>query len=287
MNERVIQMRLISVGLLVLCTMLVWLFVFERSVASTNQFLEVHFFDVGQGDATFIETPDGVQVLIDGGADGAVLNMLSREMGISDRSIDVVVGTHPDTDHVGGLIDVFERYDVEHIMLTENEGESVTASRYLEHVADEGATLIYARSGQELQLGASTTLEVLFPATDPREMESNASSIILLLTYGESTFLFTGDSPKSIEEYVVSANSSFDIDVLKVGHHGSKTSTSEEFLSAVDPEYGVISAGKDNRYGHPHTEVTDVLEDAGMETFLTAEDGAVTFYSDGTSVWEE
>lgn len=250
--------------------------------------LSVHFLDVGQGDATFIETPDGVQVLIDGGRDSSVLRELGAIMASSDRTIDIVVSTHPDVDHIGGLIDVLERYQVSGILTTENESDTNAAALYASLVAAEGAEVMHARAGQTLTLGTSTTLEVLFPDTDPTEMESNSSSIILKLTYGTIDFLLTGDAPKSIEEYLVLREGEhLESEVLKIGHHGSRTSTSELFLEEVNPQYAVISAGADSQYGHPHVEVTDLLFNHGVETFSTAEDGTVVFFSDATEVWTE
>lgn len=284
MHEILIHFRTVILGIL---SMLL-IFVLQIDVAGsqlTNN-LQIHFFDVGQGDAVFIQTPDGVEVLIDGGANNAVLRELAQRMSFFDREIDMVIGTHPDTDHVGGLIDVLERYTVETILTTENEGESDTAKTYAQAVIDEGAEIVYARRGQIFDLGASTTLEVLFPEVSPEQMQSNASSIIVRLVYGETEVLLTGDSPKRIEEYLVLAEGeNLQSDLLKIGHHGSRTSTSELFLAEVDPEYGVISVAKDSRYGHPHVEVTDLLFNYGVETYSTAEEGSITFESDGTNVW--
>ena len=247
---------------------------------------DIPALDGGQGDAILIETRNGVQVLIDGGRDAQVLAELASVIPFGDREIDMLVGTHPDLDHIGGLTDVLERYEVKTILKTENKGESDTAQRYEQLAQSEGAEIIYARRGQVFALDASTTLRVLFPETDPAELESNTSSIVLQLTHGSSTFLFTGDSPKSIEEYLVlTEGEHLRSDVLKVGHHGSRTSTSEMFLDEVQPTYAIISAGKDNSYGHPHVEVTDLLFNSRVQSFTTAQEGTITFRSDGTHVW--
>lgn len=247
--------------------------------------LTVAFFDVGQGDATFIESPTGVQVLIDGGPDASVLRALSTEMGFFDRTIDVVIATHADSDHVGGLPDVFERYAVATVVLTENTGESTTADEFRTRAHEEGAALHLARSGTVYDLGGGALLTILFPDRDVALLESNASSIIARLEYGETEFLFTGDAPAAVEEYLVSVHgSALQSDVLKVGHHGSKTSTSELFLEAVAPTYAVISAGKDNRYGHPHADVLKTIADAGAQSLGTYEEGTLTFKSDGKNI---
>ncbi len=255
---------------------------------SHTEHLSVHFLDVGQGDAIFIETPDGTQVLVDGGPDSSVLSALAGKISFFDTHIDMVIATHPDTDHIGGLRDVLASYEVATILKTEHEGDTASARAFATAVSQEGAEVIYARRGQEFTLGASTTLEVLFPETDPSAMETNTSSIIVRIVYGDTAFLLTGDAPKSIEEYLVLVEGEhLQSDVLKVGHHGSRTSTSELFLNEVQPSIAVISASADNRYGHPHVEVTDALFNARVETFSTAEEGTITLTSDGASVWKQ
>lgn len=285
MEERVWRARLMSLIILALVALGTWGSFLTESGAAPAQ-LKVTFLDVGQGDATLIETPGGTQVLIDGGPNAGVLRELAKTLPRFDTDLDMVVGTHPDTDHIGGLVDVFERYAVDQILMTENKGESNAARAYARAAETEGAEITMARRGQVWQLDASTTLEVLFPETDPSDMESNASSIVLKLTYGNTSFLFTGDSPKRIEEYLILVEGEhLEADVLKVGHHGSRTSTSELFLAEVDPEFAVISAGKDNRYGHPHVEVTDLLFNEGIEILETAKAGSITITSDGQALF--
>ncbi len=252
---------------------------------SDEGLLKVVFLDVGQGDATLIESPTGTQVLVDGGKDGMVLGALQKELGYFDRDLDMVVATHPDADHIGGLIDVLEYFEVDTILITENDNDSPVRDSFLEAVEAEGAQVRYARSGQAYALGGSTTLSILFPDIDPTSLESNLSSIIAQLKYGEIEYMLTGDSPKSIEEYLVEKGTELESEVLKVGHHGSKTSTAETFVSAVRPLYGIISAGKDNSYGHPHKEVTDLLENQGVTQKNTADEGSISSFSDGESVW--
>lgn len=258
--------------------------------------LSVTFLDVGQGDAIFIESPTGMQMLIDGGPDAAVLRRLSEGMRFFDRSIDIVLATHADKDHIGGLADVLERYEVAEIVMTENRGESAAAETFFERADAEHARIVYARRGMQYDLGGGTVLTVLFPDRDPSLLESNTSSIVARLVYGDVEFLFTGDSPQAIEEHLVmldrgapsaSWRSELRSDILKAGHHGSRTSTSELFLDAVRPKYAVISAGKDNTYGHPHKEVLAVLAEIGAEIKNTAEEGSITFVSDGRELWEE
>lgn len=253
-----------------------------------SPYLTVTFLDVGQGDAILIETPDGVQALIDGGPDGTVLRELARALPWGDRTLDLLVGTHPDKDHIGGLVDVLARYEVTQILTTENRGETMTASSYQDALVAESTNIMYARAGQVYQLGASTTLTVLSPARDPSMLESNTASIVIKLSYGETDFMLTGDAPQSIEDYLVVAyGGTLASEVLKLGHHGSKTSTSALFLDTVTPQFAVVSAGADNSYGHPHEEVTERVMGSGARLVNTATAGTITFVTDGTKVWQE
>lgn len=255
---------------------------------SPSPYLEVTFLNVGQGDAILIETPDGAQALIDGGPDGTVLRELARELSWGDRTLDFVIGTHPDKDHIGGLIDVLARYRVASILTTENTGETTAASAYQKALTAETEIVHFARAGQTYSLGASTTLTVLSPARDPSMLESNTASIVIKLTYGDIDFMLTGDAPQGIEDYLsVTYGDQLQSEVLKLGHHGSKTSTSELFLEAVKPAFAVVSSGADNRYGHPHEEVVERVEARQILLRNTATDGAIHFLSDGARVWEE
>lgn len=279
----VARARLIVLGSILLVAAVVVLV----SYKDQTQFLRVVFFDVGQGDSIFIEAPNGVQMLIDGGNGTQVLRHLGRELGFFDRSLDYVLVTHMDADHVGGLVHVLDRYAVAQVVHTENRAENDLTRAFLSAVADERANTVHARAGQVVDLGDGVMVRVLFPDRDASGLGSNASSIIVQLVYGEHEFLLTGDAPDAIEEYIVSRYdaSLLHSDVLKVGHHGSRTSTDERFLATVNPTYGVISAGADNPYGHPHEVVVNRLENAGVIIKNTAEDSSVVFESDGENLW--
>lgn len=292
MSDTTVRVRLMLLVVFGITSVAVWFLPnapLELSFFQTHSpYLQVHFLDVGQGDAALIETPSGKQVLIDGGPDSTVLSRLSAKMGFFDRSIDVVVGTHPDKDHIGGLIDVLKRYTVSKILTTENKGDTGTSQMYNKLKKAEGAEVVYVRRGQKIILDASTTMKILFPDSDPTNMESNMSSIVLQLTYGSSTFMFTGDSPKNIEEYLVSIDGdALRSNVLKLGHHGSRTSSSEKYIDTVKPQFAIVSAGKNNKYGHPHVEVTDMLFNKRIPILETSKEGTITMLSDGKTVWKE
>lgn len=285
MNDTTLRLRLAVLVTLVLTAASSYLLpYFEQSAES--EFLAVTFLDIGQGDATLIETPDGVQMLIDGGPDGTVLRRLATELPWFDRSIDFIMGTHPDKDHIGGLVDVLKRFSVGEIITTENTGETMVASAYQKGLLSEGVPVVMARAGTVYQLGASTTLTIFAPANNPAMLESNTASIVAKLSYGEIDFMLTGDAPSSIEEYLVKTHgASLASEVLKLGHHGSKTSSSDVFLDMVKPSFAVVSAGKDNSYGHPHQVVVDAVQAREINLVSTIDSGSITFETDGTTVW--
>lgn len=280
--------RLLILVVTTIVTVLLWLPLLPLAAgvsAEGEGELMVAFLEVGQGDGIFIQTPDGVQVLIDGGPDGSVLRALGEVLPWGDRTIDLVVGTHPDKDHVAGLVDVLERFSVAQILRTENVSDTAASGAFDRAVADEGAQVAYARAGQVWRLGGEVTLTVLSPIGNPEAWESNAASIVALLRYGQTEFLLTGDAPAGTETFLVEQHgSALQAEVLKLGHHGSRTSTSDELLAAVRPVYAVVSAGKDNDYGHPHQEVVARVGQVGAQLVSTAEAGTVVFTSDGTTV---
>ncbi|OHA83636.1 MAG: hypothetical protein A2481_04135 [Candidatus Yonathbacteria bacterium RIFOXYC2_FULL_47_9] len=245
--------------------------------------LTVAFLDVGQGDAIYVEAPNGNQVLIDGGSSsGALLRALGQVMPFYDRSLDLVLATHPDQDHVGGLPAVFGRMKVDGVVTTENISGTGAYAAFEEAIKNERAYRVLARMGERIVLDEGVVLEVLFPDRNSRGWETNMSSIVARLSYGDNSFLLTGDSPQAIEKYLVSKKGgTLHSTVLKLGHHGSRTSSSPTFLSAVSPEYAIISAGKDNKYGHPHKEVTELLSSLKIPTINTADQGTIIFRTNG------
>lgn len=265
-----------------LVNVLIWHTVFTEDRRGT---LKVSFLDVGQGDAIFVEAPNGNQVLIDGGSNKAVLKELGKVMPFYDRTIDAVIATHPDKDHIGGLIEVLKNYHSDFVMEPGVSSDTGTYQELKKTITDKKLPRILARRGMSLNLGDGARLNILFPDRDTDGWETNTSSIVAKLAYGDTSFLLTGDSPLAIEKYLSMIDGrNLKSDVLKAGHHGSRTSTSESFASLVSPEYAVISAGKDNRYGHPHKEVLDILEKTKATILKTYEQGTISFISDGEAV---
>ncbi len=271
------------IGLLVLANCLAWSVVYDLS---RPQLLEVHFFDVGQGESIFIETPSRQQILIDGGPDSTILEKLGKELPFWDKSLDLIILTHPEQDHMTGLIEVLERYKVDYILWTGIVRDTAAYKKWREAIStevdDDKAVIKIAQAGQKIILSGShpNSLEILHPFESMegiRMKNSNDSSIVARLKFGTNTFLFTGDITKKVEWQLVGDVSpdNLRVTVLKVAHHGSKTSTAPEFIEAVSPEIAIISCGKDNPYGHPHPRVLATLEKFGIRILRTDTDGDI------------
>lgn len=248
--------------------------------------LRVSFLDVGQGDAIYIEGPTGIDVLVDGGRGRQVLRTLPKEMGFFDRTLDMVVATHPDADHIEGLVEVFARYRVESFLEPGVLHDTPQAVALHESVQKErDVETLLARRGQRILLGGGAYADVLYPDRDVREVETNDASIVLHVVYGETEFFLSGDAPMSVESYVLYLErEGLQSDVVKAGHHGSKTSTGDALLNATNPTFVVVSAGKDNSYGHPHDEVVERILATGAVLLETSKEGTITFVSDGKTV---
>jgi len=271
----------IILGLLFFANIAVWFAIFHTNAGV----LRVSFLDVGQGDAIFIEGPNGNQVLIDGGRDRSVTRALGDVMPFYDRSIDVVIATHPDADHIGGLPYVLERFTVGAVIENGTTAETGVYEGFARMRDESGAAIYTAVRGMVIDLGRGVYLRVLYPDGVVRGGEANDGSIITQLIYGETEVLLTGDASKRIEEYlVVLDKGELASEVLKAGHHGSKTSSAAAFLAAVRPQYAVISAGADNQYGHPHEEVTERFDQMQVSIIGTYDEGTITFVSDGETL---
>lgn len=252
--------------------------------------LHVHVLDVGQGDAIFIETPSGRQVLIDGGpSPSLLLSRLGRRMPFWDRSLDLVILTHPDGDHITGLVGVLERYWVDAVVWREVGCDGTICERWRQLVADGEATVYRGEAGLEMALEEGLRLAVLQPGAELLEGEGfNDNSLVMRLSYGRASLLLTGDIEAQAEETLLRSGAELRSTVLKVAHHGSCGSSRTAFLEAVAPEVAVISVGE-NDFGHPCDEVVERLEavlgDGGTRLYRTDQHGTVELVSDGARVW--
>lgn len=253
----------------------------EESSQKTNQIenlgdLQVHYIDVGQADATLLQYGEHT-ILFDAGdwRGNEVVNYLQSQ-GVTN--LDLVIGSHPDADHIGQLADVINQFSVTEVWLSGNESTSNTFQRALEAVLTSGANYHEPRAGEEYDIGPMN-IKVLYPNSITGA--SNEESISLLFTYGEVTFLFTGDADQSAEKRMMSSGNSVDADILQLGHHGSSTSSNQAFIEAVSPEVAIYSAGSGNSYGHPHREVVSLIQNLGIQLYGTDVHGTIIVTTDG------
>ena len=277
------RFREVVLGALILSNVFVWVAVHQRQ---PSDILSVYFLDVGQGDAILIDSPRHARVLVDGGANRGVLSELGKILPFADRRIDVMIETHPDKDHIGGLPEVVSRYEVSLFLEPGVESENTIDDELKRRVEQKNIPSMLAKKGMVVNFGDGAKLQILFPNQDVSKWETNSASIVAKLVYGDKSFLLTGDSPIKTENILLKLDPVIlDSDVLKVGHHGSRTSTSLTYAEAVSPEYAVISAGKNNSYGHPHKEVLDILQKIGAKIISTADSGIIKFETNGKTLY--
>jgi competence protein ComEC len=245
-----------------------------------NQDLRVIFLDVGQGDAILVSQGD-YQMLIDGGRNGKILlEKLGKYVPFWDREIEIILATHPDQDHIAGLIDVLRNYKVGAVAKTEDPSESVTYQKFKEEIEKEKAQIVEAKKGTEIKFRNKALAKVMYPffeTGDIKDNDSNSGSVVVKIEFGENSFLLTGDLPKNQEWELIGSDANLNSGVLKISHHGSKYSTGRDFLEKVNPEEAVISVGKDNSYGHPSEEVLNILNEKNITVLRTDELGDVIF----------
>jgi competence protein ComEC len=270
-------------GALALLSLGIWGAVLADTQSGT---LTVAVLNIGQGDSIYIESPTGVQILIDGGPDGSVLRELPRVMEFSDRSLNAIIETHPDADHIAGFVDLIKRYSVGDFFEPGIPKDTVTAQALEEEIDAEHIPRILARRGMWLDLGGGARLDILSPDFDPAGLpadRANDGCVVAHLVYGKTSVLLTCDAPMSVEDHLMAIGTSTELksDILKVGHHGSAGSTGSAFVAEVDPSVAIISVGAHNRYGHPTQQTLDTLASHNIKTLRTDEEGTIVFRSDG------
>lgn len=243
--------------------------------------LAVHFIDVGQGDSILAES-DGHYMLIDAGENdqaGTVVSYLKAE-GVT--KLDYVIGTHPHSDHIGGLDKIIDTFPVDKVLLPPVEHTTRTFEDVLDSIASRGLKITKPAPGDSYDLG-NASFTILSPVKDYGN-DLNNWSVGIRLTYGDNSFVMCGDAENQAEEDIVNSGAVLKADVLKAGHHGSSTSTSDAFLKKVSPSWVVIQCGKGNSYGHPHKETMEKLKKAGCQILRTDEEGTITAFSDGKTI---
>lgn len=250
--------------------------------------LKVSFLDVGQGDAILIQSPSGQRVLLDGGPDGnSLLTRLNEELPWWDKKIEMMILTHPHADHVTGFNWLFGRYKIAQVIGTGIWHNSSIYEAWLNNLKNNNLTLKTVKAGEVIDLGGGATLQVLFPKTrlaNENISNLNNSSLVLKLTYGQISFLLTGDAEVEVEKQLLNSGADLSAQVLKVAHHGSANATSLEFLEAVNPQLAIISVGKDNDFGHPHATTLNKLEARVIKVLRTDQLGTINLSTDGRSI---
>lgn len=242
--------------------------------------MRVHFIDVGQGDSILIESPNDAYMLIDGGDKGSGDEVVAYLDAQGIDTLDYVVATHPDADHIGGLIDVLKEKEIEHWI---DSGKAHTSQTYLEMLSlidEKDIDFIVPQIDDTIDF--DDTLDVVVLQADEDASDNNEASVVLKVTYNDRSFLFAADAGVKKEKDMLAQD--IDADVLKAGHHGSNTSSSEAFIKAVSPEVTILSYGEGNKYGHPHAEVTNLLEKYNSLIYATAQSGTIVVETDGVNL---
>lgn len=273
-------------GLLMLVACIFLIFYSTKPQASADN-LNIYFLDIGQGDASYIKLPSGQDILIDGGPDNSVLTELGKVMSFGDREIDLVILSHPHADHITGLLEVVKRYKVNEIWETGAEYPSATYASWKEEIKSQNIPDKYVSAGDE-KIFDFVKIKVLYP---PSSLENktidniNDASVVGRLEYDKFTVLFTGDAEKEIQDELLKSDESNNLyaTVLKVAHHGSTNGLTEDFLKVVRPAVAIISVGKDNKYGHPSANTTNLLKKYATQIYRTDQNGSIEISFDGES----
>lgn len=251
-----------------------------------DSLLHVYYLDVGQGDGALVRTPENSYILIDGGPGQEILQLIGGVMPFYERTIDIMILSHPHADHVDGLIEVLRRFDVRAVYFTGIRYGYPGYDTFMNLIAEEGAEIYFVRSGADFSFG-NIVIDNLYPFGNiqGREFSNiNNSSIVLRIIYGGTIFYFGGDAEVEVEEELIKSGLDLHADVFKASHHGSRTANSSGLLDLVDPDYSVISCGEGNKFAHPHQETISELIKRGVKTFRTDIVGSFEFVSDGTKV---
>jgi competence protein ComEC len=253
--------------------------------------LHVSFLDVGEGDAILIQTPTHQDILVDGGPSPQAIGLeLGEKLPFWDRTIDLVILTHPHADHLTGLIEVLQRYKVKQVLYPDIDYDSPLYDEWLSLIEEKDIKHTIAQIGQQIDLGEGVIIEVLNPPASlltDTESDIDNNGLVLRLSMGDASFLLTADIFWEAEFELITRRANLESTVLKVAHHGSDTSTTPEFLAVVNPQVAVISTGAEDRFGHPNDEVmerlTEVLDEDKI--YLTSENGTIEFTTDGERLW--
>jgi len=259
-------------------TILIFAF-FYHSSANNSDCTSLTFLDVGQGDSILLSTKGGHQLLIDAGRGNAVMKVLPQYLPLGDKEIESVILTHSDTDHYEGISSVAKNYKIDSILISKFEKGDIAFEKAVENIENSGAKLIRAEAGVQIDLGEDTYAKIIYPfAESVDDVNSNTSSVVVMVDHSGRKAILTGDAPISVERLLVDLyGETLDSDILKLGHHGSKNSSDENFIKTVSPEIVIVSAGKNNNYGHPNVDVISMVKNLGIAIRSIIDEGSVSF----------
>lgn len=241
--------------------------------------LEVFFLNVGQGDAILLSLPQGTQILVDGGPDNLLLHRLGEVLPWWETKIDYLLISHYHADHIMGFIELVNKYEVGQVLTTAHQPNDFLYSVLMQKLKTKNIPIVFLVTGQELNFGENCILQVL--SADKNYEDYNDNSLVLRLSYLDTALLLTGDMTTISEDNLLKQNFKIQADLLKVAHHGSRYSSGQKFLAAVDPKFCIISVGKDNDFQHPHQEALQRLSQAYCQIYLTKDFGTLSWKSDG------
>lgn len=262
---------------------LILLLVIYVNGCTREKLFSVHIIDVGQGDSIFIQTLEDKRILIDAGDEEAEHTVYSYLKRRGVKKIDVLIATHPDTDHIGSMDYIIDKFKISHFYMPNAKTDSEAFYNLLDSCKEKNLKIEYLTKGDRLKIDSSTTMEILSPSTITDK--NNLNSIVSLLNYKGYEFLFTGDAEKENESEILSSCNLPDIEFLKAGHHGSSSSSTDEFIEKLKPEAVAISCGYNNDYGHPHRSVLDTFRENGAVVYRTDKNGSLVFYCDENGIF--
>jgi competence protein ComEC len=264
-----------------IATSLLALYISE-STRLKDKLLHVIFCDVGQGDGVYIRTPEGSDIVIDGGPDNSILLCLRDNMPFWDRTIELVILTHPDADHYTGLVSIEEHYSIKSFATSFTQKDTPGYQTLSDELLEQGSEQRVVCQGDKFSFKEGIRLDVVWPKSCALgSTDKNDNSVVTLLTYKELQILLTGDAEEHIGDFYQADVG--DIDILKVPHHGSKDGVDEDYLEALKPEVAILSVGSKNRYKHPSAEIMELLEQSNIKTYRTDRQGSIRISSDGES----
>lgn len=286
-----------KIGFLVTVLVATLLLIYFAVTLAPKNYLRISFLDVGQGDSILLQTPRNGKILVDGGRDKKVLTELGRQLPVGSKSLELVIATHDDADHITGLIEVLKRYEVKVLLYSLPSSSSELSHELIKVAEEKNVQVVKISKPMIIKTSDGLIIKILFPVNDMdreiagnenAEVLGNDASIVTQFIFGENKILLTGDLPQTGEKFLVQKyGEDLKSNILKLGHHGSDSSTNPEFLQFVKPEMAIVSAGRNNTFGHPHRIVVEVVEKFGIKLLQTSEEGTITFRSNGINFWRE